>query len=454
MKITPAGAATRFGGPFDAFNAPAPLPPRPDEALPYYGDLQAQRVQTVPVPDAPAPSSGFGLLGGLGGLLGGGQATPSMIEPAPSTGGGGGLFGTGFLDFSDPKTLMAMQLIANGSKAPGQMMDGIAETAAYGQKMRTAAEEKAKEQQQQNRTIAWLQKNRPDLVPLAEAGYVGEAFKMAMQKDKPDLMGVGGAIYNADTGEWITPPEGVGRSEETFFGNPIFIKDPAGNVVPAQMGNRGTLRPLDLGEGNSLAPPTKTINTETHQIVVDNFGNEISRIPINNQQAARDTEVGKAVGQSEGAAIAGLGEAASNVRLIDTMVNDIKNDPDLPRVLGPLDSRTPNISEGAVRVQAKIDQLSGQAFLQARQMLKGGGAITDFESNKAEQAFIRLNQAQSEADFKRALDDFNSAVQEGYRKLSAKVSGAGNMPSTYEAAPAAPSGPTRRRYNPATGELE
>lgn len=181
MKITPAGAPTSFRGPFDAFNAPVPLPPRPDEALPYYGDLQAQRVQTVPVPDAPAPSSGFGLLGGLGGLLGGGQATPSMVQPASST-GGGGLFGTGFLDFSDPKTLMAMQLIANGSKAPGQMMDGIAETAAYGQKLKMAQEEKAKEQQQQNRTIAWLQKNRPDLVPLAEAGYVGEAFKMAMQK--------------------------------------------------------------------------------------------------------------------------------------------------------------------------------------------------------------------------------------------------------------------------------
>ena len=54
----------------------------------------------------------------------------------------------------------------------------------------------------------------------------------------------------------------------------------------------------------------------------------------------------------------------------------------------------------------------------------GGGAITDFESQKAEAAFARLNQAQSPEDFKAALDEFNSAVKEGVRKLEQQAGAA------------------------------
>jgi hypothetical protein len=64
-----------------------------------------------------------------------------------------------------------------------------------------------------------------------------------------------------------------------------------------------------------------------------------------------------------------------------------------------------------------MDQISGGAFLQARQLLKGGGAITDFESQKAEQAFIRMNAAQKPEDYRKAMTDFLDAVRAGLPKL-------------------------------------
>jgi flagellar protein FlgJ len=73
---------------------------------------------------------------------------------------------------------------------------------------------------------------------------------------------------------------------------------------------------------------------------------------------------------------------------------------------------------------ARYKQLQGQAFLQAYNLLKGGGAITDIEGKKAESAMARLDRAQSEDTFKEALKDFRDAIESGITKLKAKA-GAG-----------------------------
>jgi hypothetical protein len=108
---------------------------------------------------------------------------------------------------------------------------------------------------------------------------------------------------------------------------------------------------------------------------------------------------------------------------IEFQVNDLLNDPYLPNMLGPIASRTPNITADAARVQSKMDQISGGAFLQARQLLKGGGAITDFESKKAEQAFLRMNDAMNIEDYTKAMNDFLDAVRAGLPKLEDADSG-------------------------------
>ena len=54
----------------------------------------------------------------------------------------------------------------------------------------------------------------------------------------------------------------------------------------------------------------------------------------------------------------------------------------------------------AANFASRLDQLQGQAFLQAFESLKGGGQITEVEGKKATDAIARLSQNQSEAAFK------------------------------------------------------
>ena len=74
-----------------------------------------------------------------------------------------------------------------------------------------------------------------------------------------------------------------------------------------------------------------------------------------------------------------------------------------------------------------MNQISGGAFLQARQLLKGGGAITDFESKKAEEAFLLMNTAQNEEDFRKAMQNFLDAVRAGLPKLQTAAPAAGGV---------------------------
>jgi hypothetical protein len=71
--------------------------------------------------------------------------------------------------------------------------------------------------------------------------------------------------------------------------------------------------------------------------------------------------------------------------------------------------------------QVTVERATNRAFMEARQMLKGGGQITDFESRKAEAAITSMQLAMQKGDknlFLQSLDDFERAVNDGYAKLA------------------------------------
>jgi hypothetical protein len=82
-----------------------------------------------------------------------------------------------------------------------------------------------------------------------------------------------------------------------------------------------------------------------------------------------------------------------------------------------------------------LDQIKGKAFLQAFQSLKGGGQITEVEGNKATAAIARLDTAQSDEEFKIALEELQAVMQKGYERLGGKPN-AGQPAATQK--PAAP----------------
>lgn len=66
-------------------------------------------------------------------------------------------------------------------------------------------------------------------------------------------------------------------------------------------------------------------------------------------------------------------------------------------------------------------QAQGQVFLEAYQMLKGGGVITEVEGLKAEQAKARMDAAQSDEAYMEALVDYRDAIQRGMNILRQKA---------------------------------
>lgn len=196
------------------------------------------------------------------------------------------------------------------------------------------------------------------------------------------------------TGNLPTPN---GGSE--FGLNPIMGRDAEGNAIVMQLGKDGTAVVTRLPEG-----------------VTPDMG-------LKAYETAQGTALGKGAGEAQIEAQVALPGAAGLAEQVSGQVETLKNDPYLENMLGPIDRWKPNVSEDAARVQGMMDQLKGGAFLQARQLLKGGGAITDFEGQKAEAAFIRMNDAQKPEDYKAALDEFNFYVQQGLAKLEAQARG-------------------------------
>lgn len=93
----------------------------------------------------------------------------------------------------------------------------------------------------------------------------------------------------------------------------------------------------------------------------------------------------------------------------------------LPFVGEKLGEAAANVQTGTDRrgAEAIINQLKGQAFLNAIQQLRGLGALSDAEGAKLQQAAARLDTTQSEADFKTALNDYRKIVRDALGRLGA-----------------------------------
>lgn len=137
------------------------------------------------------------------------------------------------------------------------------------------------------------------------------------------------------------------------------------------------------------------------------------------------------IGGAGGAPESQISYSPLEVDSVVSSIDAITNDPALNKVVGPLEGGGGNNIDDLGMVQRtyyggdglalieKIGQLQNTTWLAARQMLKGGGAITDYESRKAEGAMARLSRAKSEDEFKAALKDLRDAVTEGRAKLDA-----------------------------------
>lgn len=289
-----------------------------------------------------------------------------------------------------------------------------------------------------NSTVQWLVGKGYDPGAAEAIASDPQSLRAAMMQvggpqsndPKSGLMSVGenSALYNARTGEWIrNPNSGSGKDARKTYGNEvIWAQKPDGTWAAMRTASDGSLIEAPVAEGMRLAPPgAATMDLGTEMVIRDRAGNIIGREKKDVAGEAAQGVVGKGAGEAQLAlpGAEGLAEA------VKKQVIELAADPYLPNMVGPLASRLPNVTGDSARVQAKINQLQGGAFMQARELLKGGGQITDYEGGKAEEAYARLSTAQTVEDFKQALNDFSMYVDMGLRKLRSQASmGGGNMP--------------------------
>lgn len=111
------------------------------------------------------------------------------------------------------------------------------------------------------------------------------------------------------------------------------------------------------------------------------------------------------------------------------VIDQLIASPGLGAITG-LRSKIPAIpGTDAAKANALAEQLEGQAFLQAFQSLKGGGAITETEGRKASAAIARLNRSQRKPDYIEALQELRGILQETKQRAESKVGGSAIAPT-------------------------
>jgi hypothetical protein len=191
---------------------------------------------------------------------------------------------------------------------------------------------------------------------------------------------------------------------------PIWGTGPDGKPAYIQPGKSGDARLATLPEGFNIARDPIKVDAVTHFILLDPQTRQpVGQVPkdIAGKEAAE--EVGKARGQAQ----VNLPNVIANAEQTLSVIDSIKNDPNRERGTGVSSLFNTVPGTRGFDFAQKVEQLKGKTFLEAFQALKGGGAITEIEGKKAENAIARLNVAQSEGEFVKALDELRDVVVAG-----------------------------------------
>ncbi len=169
-------------------------------------------------------------------------------------------------------------------------------------------------------------------------------------------------------------------------------------------------------------------------------------------RTVKDAEAeGAQTGAATGTAVANLPVIQSSTRMALETVDKMLKHPGMATATGlsgTLDPRNYIPGTEARDFQTLRNQAQGQVFLDAYQSLKGGGVITEIEGLKAEQAKARMDTAQSDEEFRSALNEYANALRRGLQLAEQRAGmttggGFGTPPAATPATPpiAAPAAP-------------
>lgn len=260
----------------------------------------------------------------------------------------------------------------------------------------------------------------------------------------PQLMGTGGQTndikeyeyakrqgFKGTLDQWMAQKR-AGAGEYSL--TPVYGTNDKGETVLIQPGKSGTAIQTALPPGVKISAGVEKIDLGTQWGVLDKKSGQIIGYQPKDLQGK---EAAEARGKAQGEAQVALPGAVSDAEQTTKKINDLLDHKGLDSIVGSFDQFRPawSLSAEGKDALARYNQLKGTAFLQAYGLLRGGGAITEIEGVKAENAMARMDRSQSEGEFKAALKDFRDAVQVGLQKIRTRA-GQGGQPDAASAAPA------------------
>jgi hypothetical protein len=220
--------------------------------------------------------------------------------------------------------------------------------------------------------------------------------------------------------------------------NPFFTVGPDGTPAAFQLTATGDPVRVPMPEGHQPLRSTQNIDfgggiVQTRGGVPLANNGVINRTlkPSETAEHAAATSQASATGKNTAQAVYDLPQVEANADKLTGMIDGVLNHEAFSAAVGPTNalSRVVSLVPGTSfkDFDKRMAQIQGNAFLQAFQSLKGGGQITEMEGAKAEAAFMRMDAALSEKDFKAAAEEARAEVDQ-LRMIARQRAGGGSQP--------------------------
>lgn len=346
--------------------------------------------------------------------VGGGTPQPQQLAPQQQAQPMGrapverrGMFG---MNFSDPQTAAALQMISNGLTpsigAPRPMFQGVQQVTANAMGLQEAKRRREMEDKKmqdetmrKSRSLGWIEQNAPDYLPLVDAGLfsASDVAKMVMGGNKDEFakradvagqygLSEGTPEYQAFvlTGKYSTSGEGGPK----YGMSPVYLQNPDGSVAVGQLTDTGQLNPSQMPDGYQVLSP---------------------------YEKSRQTSQGKEEGKSAAERPGMRSKAMSSMQALDQQraivtddigrsIQEIRGSPNLTTgLVGGLSRAVPGTP--AYALAKKLETIKANVGFDKLQSMRensptGGalGQVSDFENRQLQSVFGNLEQAQTAED--------------------------------------------------------
>jgi hypothetical protein len=206
--------------------------------------------------------------------------------------------------------------------------------------------------------------------------------------------------------------------------SPVWGLDKDGNTVLLQMSSDGTARQTILPPGVTPVRPNVSVDTGTGTAMVSPVTGQATSVIPKDIAGKESAEV---QGAAQGQAIVDLPGALAKADEARKQIAKLKEHPGRTYATGKSSVLPIVPGTSSQDFDVLLNQAKGGVFLQAYTQLKGGGAITQIEGEKAEQAIARMDRAQTESEFLAALDEYDAVIAAGMNRLKQRA-GKGGTP--------------------------